>query len=193
MPARQIARRAGNLSRKLSFTSYASRAFPRRLRDAASAFQRCASRKTTGGSPSCGMRGTGLRRSARRPSDTGSPRTAGMQNGASSARHPSKAPPISVQSFTLIPFSAPIIPSRFAPRSPVMRHQPIPCFHYSKRHGQILSMPQHSSYESFHKSVHKGFTDSSFCAPYSQFLLKAEYLPHANHHIHHKKTHPCVS
>ena len=142
MPARQIARRAGNLSRKLSFTSYASRAFPRRLRDAASACQRRARRKTTGGSPSCGMRGTGLRRSARRPSDTGSPRTAGMQNGASSARHPSKAPPISVQSFTLIPFSAPIIPSRFAPRSPAMRHQPIPCFHYSKRHGQILSMPQ---------------------------------------------------
>ena len=40
------------------------------------------------------------------------------------------------------PFSAPIIPSRFAPRSPVMRHHPIPFFHYSKRHGQILSMPQ---------------------------------------------------
>ena len=98
---------------------------------------------------------------------------------------------ISMQSVCLHKESS--IPSRFAPRSPVMRHQPIPCFHYSKRHGQILSMPQHSSYESFHKSVHKGFTDSSFCAPYSQFLLKAEYLPHANHHIHHKKTHPCVS
>ena len=193
MPARQIARRAGNLSWKLSFTSYASRAFPRLRHAAASACQRRASHKTTDGSPSCGMRGTGLRRSAQRPSDTGSPRTAGIRNRESSVKHPSKAPPISVQSFTLIPFSAPIIPSRFAPRSPAMRHQPIPCFHYSKRHGQILSMPQHSSYESFHKSVHKGFTDSSFCAPYSQFLLKAEYLPHANHHIHHKKTHPCVS
>ena len=98
---------------------------------------------------------------------------------------------ISMQSVCLHKESS--IPSRFAPRSPVMRHHQIPCFHYSKRHGQILSMPQHSSYESFHKSVHKGFTDSSFCTPYSQFLLKAEYLPHANHHIHHKKTHPCVS
>ena len=193
MPARQIARRVDDLSWKLSFTSYASRAFLRFLRDAASACQRHASHKTTGGSPSCGMRGTGLRRSARHPNDTGSPHTAGMRNVASSARHSSKAPPISVQSFTLIPFPAPIIPSRFAPRSPAMRHHQIPCFHYSKRHGQILSMPQHSSYESFHKSVHKGFTDSSFCAPYSQFLLKDEYLPHANHHIHHKKTHPCVS
>ena len=108
MPARQIARRAGNLSRKPSFTSYASRAFPRLRHDAASAFQRCASRKTTGGSPSCGMGGTGLRRSARRPSDTGSPRTAGMQNGASSARHPSKAPPISVQLSTLRPCLFPL-------------------------------------------------------------------------------------
>ena len=108
MPARQIARLADDCSRKLSFTSYASRAFPRRLHDAASACQRRASRKTTDGSPSCGMRGTGLRRSARRPSDTGSPRTAGMQNGASSARHPSKAPPISVQSFTLSLFLLPL-------------------------------------------------------------------------------------
>lgn len=142
MPARQIARRAGNLSWKLSFTSYASRAFPRLRHAAASACQRRASHKTTDGSPSCGMRGTGLRRSAQRPSDTGSPRTAGIRNRESSVKHPSKAPPISVQSFTLIPFSAPIIPSRFAPRSPAMRHQPIPCFHYRKRHGQILSMPQ---------------------------------------------------
>ena len=142
MPARQIARWADDISRKLSFTSYASRAFPRRLRDAASACQRRASHKTTDGSPSCGMRGTGLRRSARRPGDTGSPRTAGMRSRESSVKHPSKAPPISVQSFTLIPFSAPIIPSRFAPRSPAMRHHQIPCFHYRKRHGQILSMPQ---------------------------------------------------
>ena len=142
MPARQIARRADDFSRKLSFTSYASRAFLRLLRDAASACQRRASRKTTGESPSSDMRGMGLRRSARRPSDTGSPRTAGMRNGASSAKHSSKAPPISVQPFTLVPFPAPIIPSRFAPRSPAMRHHQIPCFHYSKRHGQILSMPQ---------------------------------------------------
>ena len=146
MPARQIARQADDFSWKLSFTSYASRTFPRRLRDAASACQRCASRKTTDGSPSSGMRGTGLRRSARRPSDTGSPRTVEIRNVASSARHPSKAPPISVQSFTLIPFSAPIIPSRFAPRSPAMRHHQIPCFHYRKRHGQILSMPQNIFY-----------------------------------------------
>ena len=146
MPARQIARRAGNLSRKLSFTSYASRAFLRLRHDAASACQRHTSRKTTGESPSSGMRGTGLRRSARRPNDTGSPRTAGMRNVASSAKHSSKAPPISVQSFTLIPFSAPIIPSRFAPRSPAMRHHQIPCFHYRKRHGQILSMPQNIFY-----------------------------------------------
>ncbi len=142
MPARQIARRAGNLSRKPSFTSYASRAFPRLRHDAASACQRHTSRKTTGESPSSGMWGTGLRRSARCPGDTGNPRTVEIRNVASSARHPSKAPPISVQSFTLIPFSAPIIPSRFAPRSPVMRHHQIPCFHYRKRHGQILSMPQ---------------------------------------------------
>ena len=142
MPARQIARRADDFSRKLSFTSYASRAFLRLLRDAASACQRHASRKTTGESPSSGMRGTGLRRSARRRGDTGSPRTAGMRNVASSERHSSKTPPISVQSFTLIPFSAPIIPSRFAPRSPVMRHYQSPCLHYNKRHGQILSMPQ---------------------------------------------------
>ena len=108
MPARQIARRAGNLSRKPSFTSYASRAFLRLLRDAASACQRHASHKTTDGSPSCGMRGTGLRRSAQRPSDTGSPRTAGIRNVASSAKHPSKAPPISVQLSTLRPFLLPL-------------------------------------------------------------------------------------
>ena len=142
MPARQIACRADDFSRKLSFTSYASRAFLRLLRDAASACQRRASRKTTGESPSSGMRGTGLRRSARRPSDTGSPRTVEIRNVASSARHPSKAPPISVQSFTLILLSAPIIADRFTSRSPVMRHYQIPCLHYNKRHGQILSMPQ---------------------------------------------------
>lgn len=142
MPARQIACRADDFSRKLSFTSYASRAFLRLLRDAASACQRRASRKTTGAVPSCDMRGTGLRRSARRRGDTGNPRTIGMRNGASSARCSYKAPPINVQAFTLVPFSAPIIPSRFAPRSPVMRHHQIPCFHYKKRHGQISSMPQ---------------------------------------------------
>ena len=111
MPARQIARRADDFSRKLSFTSYASRAFPRRLRNAASACQRRASRKTTGGFPSCGMRGTGLRRSARRPSDTGSPRTAGIRNRESSVKHPSKAPPISVQLSTLRPFLFPLYQS----------------------------------------------------------------------------------
>ena len=40
------------------------------------------------------------------------------------------------------PFSVPIISICLAPRSPVMRHYQIPCLHYNKRHGQILSMPQ---------------------------------------------------
>ena len=107
MPARQIARRAGNLSWKLSFTSYASRAFPCRLH-AASACQRPANGKTTGESLSCDMRGTGLRRSARHPSDTSNPRTTEIQNRVSSAKHPSKAPPISVQLSTLRPFLFPL-------------------------------------------------------------------------------------
>ena len=108
MPARQIACRADDFSLKLSFTSFVSRAFPRRLRDAASACQRRASRKTTGGFPSCGMRGTGLRRSARRRGDTGSPRTAGIRNRESSVKHPSKAPPIHMQLSTLRPFLLPL-------------------------------------------------------------------------------------